>query len=407
MKGQNTQVRQFLCLPQRIVRWRVSRITGTIVFVACCLTAGAHADAALLTGAYVGGTYGNWHENPLDPTRPALYSDTSHSESSSNTGNSSEVSFLEIVEFQGFDANNNPETMRVEKRQTAGAFDQNAVFKTSSLLSITNPLFQQQNSPYIKDTDFEIDPSGIPESVALQNIMAISDRVTFHALPGVQYVQVLFGIEGVTQFGPTSALFNIGFSNHVRLGQNIDAVPIIDENFHMSPQAASGANQGFYSRFDYSNDPFLDVIISNPFGVDYFGGDTYQFDMGFVLDLRTRLEWGGFWGDDLYDRFVDGTYVSGQEFRIGMDLSNTITIKDIVAFDASGEELLILDAVGSTGIIYVSAQNPDNPVPEPSVVWLLTAGLLALLHANSIKKRRRQLVDRISQVLVPARIRSM
>ena len=243
------------------------------------------------------------------------------------------------------------DTMTLSGAGKAGATS-NGVLKTYTTATVINPLSSVIDNPFVTDTDFNVNESGVPQGYSIQSVATFEDTVQVTADESIDSIQLVFGIDGnIIDSG-----INSYHGSQILLGQDIRG------------QYALGAFSYPYS----SNSPgnidttVLSGLISLTGGealISYgLYAEAYFFIEGLIADTAATL-----------------------------DFFNTLTIQDVRGFNSTGQEVFITSVTGSDGaqIIALRQEEIDNgTIPTPATILLISIGLAGLIFTTRMKDHK-------------------
>ena len=234
----------------------------------------------------------------------------------------------------------------------AKAWAGQGALKTYASLSVTNPLVNPSNTPYVANNNFDTNPDGIPDYYAASATAYYSDAVTLSAGSTISYVTLSLTLDG-----------NFNLPSYEE-GQSASLYTALRQNDGSSPWAWPSDNLAYlYGTIsDYA-------VITTPIEVI-----DNSFSFGLMLES---------WASVIS---YDNPWMEGQTFSGTIDFMNTVVISGLQAFDADNNPVNILSAVGSSGYTYVAA------VPEPETYAMLLAGL-GLVGFVAKRRKSQQLAN--------------
>jgi len=254
-------------------------------------------------------------------------------EDSSTTidGSTASSSLNGKISISGIDINDNPSTLTVAY-DGASQVSAGGVLKARSSLIIENGFFNEQNDPFVTDTDVNTDPNGVPDGLLFVSQTSLTDTLSVQGAGNLSSIVLSINLDGeLSRINPVSVagtvlllqgnnlLFNGGFGS-------------INETLH--------TNQ-------------LQVVNG-------------------IVDLDLSLQTASV---HLLD-FFENPFFNGFDIGSSADFFNTFTIGSIAGFDANGNPVDVVSATDSTGFQFTTVRVGSNNVPEPGTLALFCMGLL-------------------------------
>lgn len=218
--------------------------------------------------------------------------------------------------------------------------------KASVTATVTNPLFVENNSPYVIDTNFNTDPNGIPGTFSASSLATYTDSLTVSGAGALSSIQVTFGLTGSIAEDPNDP------SNFY-----VATSALVIQNPH-GPYALGGESYLYGAITAGSIDA---TVLANP--IDVVGG-VAELSFGLLTEVDYTL-----------DSFFLNEFAS---YTSTADFFNTLQITDVTGFGANGEEVFLTDVVASDGTVILQRQAPMVHVPEPASFAVFGLGLLGV-----------------------------
>ncbi|SFW26355.1 PEP-CTERM sorting domain-containing protein [Nitrosovibrio sp. Nv17] len=231
--------------------------------------------------------------------------------------------------------------------------------KAYAKISVTNPVALGANSPYVIDTDFNVDPNGVPALFQASGSASVEDTITLDTADVVS-IRLKLGLNG--SFSGPESLYGINLqSAGVRLSDVV-----------FQPDGRTE----YQSLYNVGH-PYFD-------GQPSFVNETELWTRFIpvengVAQYRLELEaYAEVYTDSYYapEELGNGTYEATADFF------HTLDILGVYGYDADGNQIDLGSAIGLEGWSYAVAA----PVPEPETYAMLLAGLGIV---GALARRRR------------------
>jgi hypothetical protein len=289
-------------------------------------TSAAYATPSLTTQAAI-----SFYDN----TGP-YYSPTTVDSHSSATG--AAVTSQYTGDFTGLNSYGNTLTSHLVTGANASA--QYGTLKTSTALSVLNPINNASNPSY-KNTDGTINPLGVPDELEADASAILQDTLALDASSAVSTLRLTFHLDGNINIADAGSPF-MGASINIRSADHTVS--------YFNSVSAGTVNQDVNVDLDVTDPAAIDVAI------EMLASSTAILDQG---SLTT------------------GTYV------LNADFYNTFALTGITAFDANGGAVTLNGLMGGSGTNYLALVGltpppSSNGVPEPATLALFGAGVAGL-----------------------------
>ncbi|WP_339721705.1 hypothetical protein [uncultured Paraglaciecola sp.] len=253
---------------------------------------------------------------------------------SSIDGSAVFATISDTLQYSGLNASDENDTMTVNYGAQNRITEQGE-FKAGVSLSVDNPFYNVQNSPYVLDDNFDehsVDPNGLPSFLYAASYTYYRNDLNIQSASEVSRLKVDFSIDGWIN------------ENNALASSSIDVVSDGDWNnvFGLNPL---GSVNNIYA--DESHSFFIDVI----------NGEA-RLELEWYLDLEIEL-------DSLLDN------ISGS-----IDFLNTMKFGQFTAYDSNMNVINDAMIVGSEGKIF--SANAVTSVPAPNSFSLIAFGFLLM-----------------------------
>lgn len=247
--------------------------------------------------------------------------------------------------FSGQDADDNPATMQFKYSGTSLATE--TELKVSVAASLVGAFANEQNPTYVKNSNFEIDPNGVPHDLSVWAYSTFYDTLTIVGASGLHYVSATVDVHGSTVGKFSASGFPVG---GVR-------------------SSLGGRSVGFFTPMFWSAEGSeTEVVHETTISTNQLVVNEGKIDFGLTLSSSI------FFNLTLYNNYE----MDFESIYTGIaDFANTVSIKSFSGFDVNGNPVDLVSVVGSGGHAYLTQRVPSD-VPEPGFLILMSAGLLAM-----------------------------
>ena len=258
-------------------------------------------------------------------------------------------------DFQVFDPNGDPTTTTFNATATAQA--NYSRLSAYASVHVINPVPLGSN-PFYAENDANSTPilGGNPEGFGATSYAAVSDLFN-NLSSNIAFLKFKLSLSGTV-----SGLDDGDWYRGIQYGN-----AQVDQRTRQSNGSYAWSNVGFVSyngnpnmsnwTWNFADKHFQTDFLSNPIPVNA-GIAGFQFSLDASAAVETVFN-----------------AINGGEYAVTADFGHTLEILDAYAFDASGVQVNLGEAIGASGYKYAVATPVATPVPEPETYALLLVGL--------------------------------